>query len=511
MPVPIDSDAEALWSDVLDMCERENTPKATVEMMRSCTPTALTEDVLHICTEQKFVQRTLSNNVRLIEVYLEKCAFRPVNLVVDLDSTSQVNTIDTGTTISADEMRKLTAPTQTSSQLVSPPQPSPIYEGAEEENRRYAQPRRKNPLVGEITESNSRLTFDRFVVGEENEIALQASKQVANGYKGFNPLFIYGKSGLGKTHLLKAIQNYVFINDPSRVCVYRTATEFRNDYVAAMVGTDRSVKEEFENNYHDVDLLIVDDIQGLKSSDHTTEFFFDLFNYLRDHGKQIVLAADRQPSELGAGGTGLDERLTSRIDSGMSYPISSPQYELKYKLIQTFCTQMREDAEREGVIGFSGTLTEDDMRLMAEKAGSNIRIIEGFCQSCLLTATRAEKSGKGHITREEIIHIANAKWPGGQRDIPVDQIQKIVEMEYGISHSDLIGNKRNKELMEPRHIAIWLTRELTDNTLADIGKKFGGRSHATVKHSIGWVDEASKTSHVLKDQLNRLEDTLRNQ
>ena len=351
------------------------------------------------------------------------------------------------------------------------------------------------------------LTFDRFVEGPQNKFAFDAAKQVANGNRNYNPLFIYGKSGLGKTHLLRAIQNYIAQNDPERTCVYRVATDFIDDYSRAMKNARTGAAEALAENYHSIDVLIIDDIQLMSTAGGTIGFFYDTFNYLVGHGKQIVLAADRTPSELGMGQSRFDERVTSRLDSGMTVSIQVPDYELKLQLIDAFYERMREDARAQHVPGMDATISEDLRRAMAERAGTNIRVIEGFVQSCLMLATQRERQGTV-ISREDILRTAAQKWPTGQRIITIEQIQKAVETYYDISHTALIGSKRNKELMEPRHVAIWLTRELTDNTLADIGKKFGGRSHATVKHSIAWVDDLKKQNRVFHDRLDLLHDNI---
>lgn len=495
-----DSDAAFLWSDTLDLLEARETPQSTLEMMRSCEPLDYADGILRVGTTARFVQRTLENSRGLIEGALEKAAFQPVILSVELVQQERPQPIQTDNVISQDDFLRMAG---------SPVQEDPIKD--EEPFFSSTERRMSNPLLADMTESDSKLTFERFVQGNENAMALAAAKQVANGVnKTYNPLFIYGTSGLGKTHLLKAIQNYIIANDPSRLCVYRVSRDFSSDYIAAMVNTERSVKEEFERNYRDIDVLIIDDIQYLKPTGQTIEFFFDIFNYLRDHGKQIVLAADRSPVELGMGEQGFDERITSRIDSGFSCPISAPEYELKYALIEAFYERMKEDGRKENIPGFTGTLSDEDLQLMAEKAGSNIRLIEAFCQSCLITASRVERDKDRHITREEIISNANQRWPMGQRVVTVEQIQKLIEKSFDISHADLIGSKRTKEVMIPRHVGIWLTRELTDSTLAEIGDKFGGRSHATVKHSIGWVDEMDKKDRSLHDRISRLRDQLRN-
>ncbi|MBO7675229.1 MAG: chromosomal replication initiator protein DnaA, partial [Atopobiaceae bacterium] len=370
-----------------------------------------------------------------------------------------------------------------------------------------ATPRKANPLMEDITPTGSLLTFDRFVEGPQNKFAFDAAKQVANGNRNYNPLFIYGKSGLGKTHLLRAIQNYIAQNDPERVCVYRVATDFIDDYSRAMKNASSGAAAALAENYHNIDVLIIDDIQLMSTAAGTIGFFYDTFNYLVGHGKQIVLAADRTPSELGMGQSRFDERVTSRLDSGMTVSIQVPDYELKLQLIEAFYERMRADSRAEHIPGLDATISEDLLQLMAHRAGTNIRVIEGFVQSCLMLAFQREMSGQT-LTPEDVESVADQKWPSGQRRVTVEQIQTAVEQSYGIDHTALVGGKRNKELMEPRHVAIWLTRELTDNTLADIGKHFGGRTHATVKHSIGVIEDGMREDRVLQDRVSRIRDSI---
>ena len=290
--------------------------------------------------------------------------------------------------------------------------------------------------------------------------------------------------------------------------MYRTAGDFIDEYVSA-VRDERSAlpRSALTRHYQDVDVLIIDDIQNMSTAVGSIRFFFETFNYLTAHGKQVVLAADRSPSQLGMGDSQFDERDTSRMDSGVTVSIQVPDYELKLNLVNAFYERMKADALDEHVVGLDGTIPNDLRKLMAEKAGTNIRIIEGFVQSCLMQAHQREQAG-GQLTREDVVRVAAQKWPTGQKVITIEQIQRAVENHYDVSHAGLVGSKRNKELMEPRHVAIWLTRELTDNTLADIGKRFGGRSHATVKHSIAWVDELRKTNRVFLDQLEILRDSI---
>ena len=504
-----DSDAAILWEDVLAILEQRGIAPATLAMFKSCQALSLDEEALHIGTNLGFAQRRIAQQSKLIEEALAEAAFMPLNVVVELVKDRETRPIETGSTVTPEELSSMNssiaggrqAQPQASSQPAAQPVPATPISAAER--------RRLNPLFEEIPDGSSKLTFDRFVAGEENMLALDAAKQVANGEnKSYNPLFIYGKSGLGKTHLLRAIQNYININDHSRLCIYRTAGDFVDEYVSAIRDEKSNLpRSALSRYYQDVDVLIIDDIQNMSTAVGSIRFFFETFNYLTSHGKQVVLAADRAPSQLGMGDSLFDERDTSRMDSGVTVSIQVPDYELKLNLVNAFYERMKIDAENEHIAGMEGSIDDESRKLMAERSGSNIRIIEGFVQSCILLATQRERTGKV-ITRDDILRMAAQKWPTGQRVITVEQIQKTVETYYDISHSALIGSKRNKELMEPRHVAIWLTRELTDNTLADIGKKFGGRSHATVKHSIAWVEDLKGQDRVFHDRLDLLHDKI---
>ena len=479
-----ESDADILWDDVISSLEDANLPAASVAMLRSCSATTLGDGTLTVCASSRFVQRTLSRLSDQLDKVASEVAFQQMHVEIELDGSRRR------------EQRATAAAPETP----RPVEPAPAP-------RSDVRPRKKNPLVEDVTPAGSLLTFDRFVEGPQNKFAFDAAKQVANGNRNYNPLFIYGKSGLGKTHLLRAIQNYIAQNDPQRACVYRVATDFIDDYSRAMKNAGKGAPAVLAENYHSIDVLIVDDIQLMSTAAGTIGFFYDTFNYLVGHGKQIVLAADRTPSELGMGQSRFDERVTSRLDSGMTVSIQVPDYELKLQLIDAFYERMRSDARKEHIPGLDADIPEELRRLMAERAGTNIRVIEGYVQSCLMLAFQHELIGK-RLTEEDIIAVAEQKWPSGQRRVTVVQIQEAVERSYGVDHSSLVGSKRNKELMEPRHVAIWLTRELTDNTLADIGKHFGGRTHATIKHSIGVVDEGIKEDRILQDRIARIRDEI---
>ena len=494
MDLASESDAEILWEDIISSMEADDLPPSTVAMLQSCEAVSLDEETLSVSTTSRFVQRTIGRLAAKLDEVATNVAFTPLH--VDVTVSAQ-----------AKPKRRAERPApEHASPTKTPPKNKRTSPEPAQQPKPAAAPK-ANPLAEAITPTYSMLTFERFVEGPQNKFAFDASKQVANGNRNYNPLFIYGKSGLGKTHLLRAIQNYIAQNDPERVCVYRVATDFIDDYSRAMKNASSGAAEALAENYHNIDVLVIDDIQLMSTAAGTIGFFYDTFNYLVGHGKQIVLAADRTPSELGMGQSRFDERVTSRLDSGMTVSIQVPDYELKLQLIDAFYERMRQDARDEHIPGLDATIPDDLRRLMAERAGTNIRVIEGYVQSCLMLAFQNELMGRS-ITESDVIAVAEQKWPSGQRHVTVTQIQEAVELSYGIEHSSLVGSKRNKELMEPRHVAIWLTRELTDNTLADIGKHFGGRTHATIKHSIGVIEEGMKEDRVLQDRIALIRDSI---
>ncbi len=500
------TDAEYLWGDVLHLLEERGLTPAIVAMLKSCTPEDLDD-------EHEQEQQT-------IEECIQEAAFQPLKLNVVLSrNPAAPATAPAPVVVTSEELAQIEpdAPSvlaerqaaasagrtaaQGSPAAASSSSLGRIASGADgPADDRTAHD--DNILAEEIPESDSKLTFDRFVKGEENVLALEAAKQVANGVnKNYNPLFIYGRSGLGKTHLLRAIQNYIAANDPERFCIYRSGAQFVDDYVKAMKNNSGDV---LTRSYDDVDVLIIDDIQNMRKAAGTISFFFNTFNTLMSRGKQIVLAADRSPSQLGMGAdSNFDERDTSRMDSGITVSIQAPDYELKLNLVNAFYESMKADALAEHIQGMDGTISEDLRQMMAKKAGNSIRLIKSYVQSCLMTASQRERRG-GELSRDDVVRIALQKWPNGQHIITIEQIQRTIESFYDISHEDLIGSKRNKELMEPRHVAIWLSRDKTDETLADIGKRFGNRSHATVKHSIAWVEDKKAASHTFGETLDRL-------
>lgn len=547
------SDAYSLWQDVINLFREDGYIPSVIAMLEKCTLVSFTHNVLTISTSLNFAYKKLTTHKDAIVAKMEEAAFEPISLQIlfkpfNNDTLNESNTAHVNSQTYAVQTSQKSATTQPSHQVKAD---EPTVQNTNEANDKLINVQTQitkdeldklesqdNVLIdqyfdqmktshmerlnrdhkiisfetGQVentiqSEIDSKLTFDRFVQGEENQLAYQAANQVACGScnQSYNPLFIYGKSGLGKTHLLRAIQNYIIKNDPTRTCAYKTATEFIEEYTLAWQKSPLE-RNALARSYKNIDVLIIDDIQNMRTAAGTIKFFFDTFNSLISNGKQIVCAADRSPQELQLGESKFDERETSRMDSGITISIQVPNYELKLNLINNFYKYIRHDAEVEHLLIDFGTITEEQRMYMAKIAGSNIRVIEGFVQTCLINAGKRKKEGR-IFSNNDIAQIAATKWKPRQHIPTIEEIQKCIEDTYHISHNDLVGDHRNKELTEPRHICIWLARELTDITLADIGQKFGNRTHATIKHSIAII-EKKKKDRVFYDQLQKLKDIL---
>lgn len=335
----------------------------------------------------------------------------------------------------------------------------------------------------------SRCTFDTFVVGSSNKFARGAALAVAEQPGvAWNPLFIYGSSGLGKTHLLVAIANYARTNFPHMVTRYVSASKFLNDYVEA---TQKNQWDSFNKKYHQADILLVDDVQSLEGKDETINQLFNIFNEMTNNGKQIVLSADRAPKDID-----MDERMRSRFNSGLSADIKPPDYETRLAIIKNHLTRVIQNTN------FYGTVPDDVLAFLAEAQISNIRDVESLITRLIGKMALDEKDS---ITVEEAQDFLRDFFPSVKDEqISIELIQNEVERFFGISHEDMISSKRSKGIATPRHIAVYLSRYMTEESLQAIGKKFGNRDHTTVMHSVSKIEQEQKEDRNLFDQLERL-------
>lgn len=365
--------------------------------------------------------------------------------------------------------------------------PSPNMAAAEEAERvggEYA----SSPTSGDEA-LFSKCTFDTFVVGKSNEFARGAALAVAElPGTAYNPLFIYGNSGLGKTHLLVAIANYAMQNFPRMATRYVSANKFLNDYVEA---TQRNQWGTFNSKYHQVDILLVDDVQYLEGKDETINQLFNIFNEMTNRNKQIVLSADRAPKDID-----MDDRMRSRFISGLLADIKPPDYETRLAILKNYLSRVNQHTS------FYGNIPDEVLFFLADVATSNIREMEGSITRLVSNMTLLRKDS---ISVEEAQELLQDFFPTiKDKQIDIALIQSEVERFFNITHDDMISSKRSKGITNPRHIAIYLSRYMTEESLEAIGKKFGGRDHTTVMHSVNKIERDQKDNRQLFDQLEQL-------
>ena len=338
---------------------------------------------------------------------------------------------------------------------------------------------------------NSEYTFDTFVIGSSNQFAHAASLAVAEApAKAYNPLFIYGDVGLGKTHLMHAIGNYVFNHKPELQIMYLTSEKFTNRLINA-IKDDRTM--EFRNEYRNIDILLIDDIQFLAGKERTQEEFFHTFNALHEANKQIIISSDRPPKEIPT----LEERLRSRFEWGLITDIQKPDLETRIAILKKKATL--EDIE----------LPNDVIVYIANQFQTNIRELEGALIRVVAYSSLSNEKITVEVAKKALQNMINESEGKKPREITVSLIQKIVAEHYEISIDKLNSKKRTQVIAFPRQIAMYLSRELTDLSLPQIGKRFGGRDHSTVIHAYdkikNKIDSEEKFSQTIGTLINKIQ------
>jgi chromosomal replication initiator protein len=343
---------------------------------------------------------------------------------------------------------------------------------------------------------SERYTFDLFVVGKSNELAAAAANAVSQAPgKVYNPLFIYGDTGLGKTHLMQAVAHETLQRSPKTRITYVGTEQFMNELIGSIL--DRT-GAEFRRRYRETDLLLIDDVHFLKGRKETTqEEFFHTFNALYEAGRQIVLTSDRPPSEI----AGLEARLISRFQWGMVADISLPDFEHRVAILKQKAQLDRLEL----------TIPDDVIHFIAEHVRSNVRELEGSIIKLLAYASLKHKDITVDVAREALrdkLRAIEGLQHEGNALLTIFTIQQAVAKEWGVTVDGLRSKTRTKTLTTPRQIAMYLVRELLSTQLVEIGNAFGGRDHSTVIHSLEKVQQSITQDSDLKTRINRIRNSL---
>ena len=352
---------------------------------------------------------------------------------------------------------------------------------------------KEKEIVVEKNPFNPKFTFDNFVIGKSNKFVYAAARAVADhpGEK-FNPLFIYGNSGLGKTHILHAVGNYIKESNPELKIKYATLEQFSNEYIESLGSPAKNkAVSDFRTRYRNVDVLMVDDIQYIAKREGTQEEFFFTFEELTKNHKQIIIASDRPPREIET----LTERLVQRLSSGLIQDIQAPDLETRVAILKKKC-------QIEKYI-----IDDDVIEYIADKVNSNIRELEGMLAKVYFLATL---SNKRSATMEEALEAFNRQLEEERNDgITADAIINAVCKYFDITKQDITGKKKSKDVVEPRMVAIYIICEILEMPLVSIGKLFGGRDYTTVIHARDKIASELKTSHKMKSFISDIKKMLK--
>ncbi len=447
--------ADLLWAEILNVLKKEITAQSFETWLKPLTAVELTDDVFTLAVPNKFFKEWLNDNyaktIRKTAGLINKTNLR-LEFIVKAESN--------------DPLPERTFTQTPSETFISKSSHKPdVY-------------------------LNPKYTFDSFVIGPSNRFAHAASAAVAESpARAYNPLFIYGGVGLGKTHLMQAVGHFIMGKNPSAKLSYTTSERFTNQLINA-IRTRTTMR--FREKYRSVDILLIDDIQFIAGKESTQEEFFHTFNALYDSHKQVVISSDRPPKDI----PGLEERLISRFEWGLVTDIQPPDLETRVAIL-------KKKAEREIV-----KVPDDVIFFIAEKIRSNIRELEGslirVVAYSLLTNNPISISIAAEVLKDAIKEDAFIKV------ITVEKIQKIIADNFEIKVSDIKKGGRSKVITYPRHLAMYLSRELTNHSLSEIGEFFGGRDHTTVLHAYEKIKKLSTNDYRLAELLTTLTNRIKN-
>jgi len=428
-----------------------------------------TEDTLTIYAPNRFVLDWVREKYlnRINELLVEICGDEAPELRFDVGSKPLLNTQAAAPSVEA--------PASPSSQAPAKQQPV--------EQKAAVEPAPKSGYKSNIKDN---YTFDSFVEGKSNQLAKAAATQVAdNPGSAFNPVFIYGGTGLGKTHLLHAVGNGIMANKPDAKIVYMHSERFVQDMVKAL---QNNAIEEFKRYYRSVDALMIDDIQFFANKERSQEEFFHTFNALLEGNQQIILTSDRYPKEI----EGVEDRLKSRFGWGLTIAIEPPELETRVAILMKKAQQSKINLPHE--VAF----------FIAKKLRSNVRELEGALNRVIANANFTGRPISIDFVKEALRDLLALQ----DKLVTIDNIQRTVAEYYRIRVSDLLSKRRSRSIARPRQVAMALSKELTNHSLPEIGDAFGGRDHTTVLHACRKIKSLRDESHEIKEDYQNLIRTL---
>lgn len=574
----MNEEARYLLDDMIAFCQRDGMEERLISMLGQCQPEDLDEESFTLQAPSRFAISYLEKQRPTLESYIEEITFAPLQLKLTVPAgrpvrpaaaaaqhdgagqsaaatpcAAQMQTDTTATPSPAvpqaagEETAGVAAPVMPTTN--TQPQEAPEGRAINVKNtvskddfrRLMAEMRGDNPpqasapaavthggTVMAATQApaqqdeefpssdvNSKFTFENFVFGDENKHAYQSALRFAafaDEPGQCTSLFIYGNSGLGKTHLLFAIKNHLAQEKPYIRVKYASSQIYIDDYMREL-GMQKGPGEAIMGEYRNADVLIIDDIQNIIGRQASIEFFFQLVDEFIRNGKKIVIASDRAPKKLG-----LDERLTSRFNSGMLCLVSDPGFEMKYTILKRYyeniimgsgdLAHMNVDTSLLSALQVhEGHLTDDQLRHMAEISGTNIRELESFCERCAGVSSEREAEGR-ELTGEDIDRIADEYFDTAHKIIHIDTVQSVVEEYYHVTHEELIGPRRTANIAFARHVAVYLANNLCEMTTPAIGAEFGGRDHSTVLNSLKVVENKMKEDRRICEDLQQLKNKI---
>jgi len=471
-----------VWEQVLNILEKEIIKPIFDTWIKSTVPLSLTDTYLEIGTPSQFIKDWIETRYSsMIQQTVQTVTHKPLTIkFINLDIDKEKPTIE------IPQLEPDFPPQRAFSQTYS----SPATYGKGTKNVDYSYRRNNSSPEDFITSLNPKYNFESFVIGNSNRFAHAASLAVAEvPAKVYNPFFIYGGVGLGKTHLMHAIGHRIRQNHPHMKVLYISSEKFTNELINSIRDGN---PESFRQKYRNIDVLLVDDIQFLSKKEHTQEEFFHTFNTLHEANKQIIISSDRAPREIPT----LEDRLRSRFEWGLITDIQPPDLETRIAIL-------RKKAMMENL-----NVPNDIMVYIAGRIDNNIRELEGALIRVMAYSSLTGQSMDMALATEALKDI----FPNGRpKQITMELIQQVVANYFKLRQEELIAKKRTRNLAYPRQIAMYLCRELTDTSLPRIGEMFGGRDHTTVIHANDKINreknEDAKLNNIIKE-LTRLIETV---